>query len=444
MRTLYNILAVIVTACKAPFDLVRIRRRGNWRVAFRQRYGLYDSKLKQALTNRDAIWMHATSTEDVNLCTQIIRVLEPRIPNVKIVVSTRTVAGMAELARKLPTHVSKIYYPMDRRSCVSRALSTIRPMVIVLVEPELRPNFIWRAREMEMPVFVVNPRIPKAVRDRYERFGFLFRRLFASLAGVCARDEHDAARLRALGCRSQAVLVTGELPYEPARLEERRLLDVPTILRQIGLDPDALLLVAGGTCEGEEELLLDLFLRLKARFPNLFLVLAPRRFERCREIGGMLRSRRMKFLYRNEITPTTRLEPGSVECLLVNTSGETRLFYQRASIIFVGSSFAGDGSQDPIEPGSAAKAMVFGAKAGRFAELTRAFVQEEAAVLVRNPQEMDKALVELLEDEPRRLQMGRNAVKVVHQNLGPVDLTVEMILKHLADEELYFAPARGE
>jgi len=53
-------------------------------------------------------------------------------------------------------------------------------------------------------------------------------------------------------------------------------------------------------------------------------------------------------------------------------------------------------------------------------------------------------LVELLEDEPRRLQMGRNAVKVVHQNLGPVDLTVEMILKHLADEELYFAPARGE
>lgn len=440
MRTLYNILSLIVTAFKAPFDLVRLRRRGNWRAAFRQRYGLYDAKLKQALTNRDALWMHATTAEEVNLCTQIIRVLELRIPNVKIVVSTRTVAGMAELGRKLPTHISKIYFPMDRRSCVSRALSTIRPMAIVLADPELQPSFIWRARDLQTPVFLVNARFPAAARARYKRFGFLFRRLFASLKGVCARNEADAASLRALGCKADAVMVTGEMPYEQARLEERRLLNVPSMIRQMGLDPDVRLLVAGGTSEEEEGVLVDQFIRLKARFPDLFLVLAPRRFERCREVGGLLRSRHVKFVYRNEITPTTQLDTGSIECLLVNTSGELRLFYECACVIFVGSSLAGDGEQDPVEPGTAARAMVFGPKTGEFAELVDAFIKAGGAVSARNSEELEKVFAELLEDEPRRQQLGRNAIEVVRQNLGPVDRTVEMVLKHLVDEELYFAP----
>jgi len=66
---------------------------------------------------------------------------------------------MGELQAKLPTHVSKIYYPIDRRTCVARALSTIRPLAIVLVEAEIWPNFLWRARDLGKPVFLVNARL---------------------------------------------------------------------------------------------------------------------------------------------------------------------------------------------------------------------------------------------------------------------------------------------
>ena len=78
--------------------------------------GDYDAKLKQAITNRHTLWMHAVSVGEVNVCTQLIRALEPRLPNLKIVVSTTTTTGMGELQRKLPTHISKIYYPMDSRT----------------------------------------------------------------------------------------------------------------------------------------------------------------------------------------------------------------------------------------------------------------------------------------------------------------------------------------
>src|SRR6266568_780714 len=110
-----------------------MRRRGNWQRGFGQRFGKYDSKLKQALTNRDVLWTHAVSVGEVNVCAQLIRALEPRMPNLKIIVSTTTTTGMGELQSKLPTHVGKIYYPIDTRRFVSRALTCIRPEAIVLV-----------------------------------------------------------------------------------------------------------------------------------------------------------------------------------------------------------------------------------------------------------------------------------------------------------------------
>ena len=245
VRTLYNILFTICFILSSPYYFVRMRRRGNWQKGFAERFGKYDTKLKQAITNRHVLWMHAVSVGEVNLCTQLIRALEPRLPNLKIVVSTTTTTGMGELQRKLPNHISKIYYPIDRRLYVARALSTIRPEAIVLVEAEIWPNFLWRARDLGMPVFLVNARLSDRSYRGYKRFGFLFRPLFAGLAGVGAQNEADAAKLRELGCRPEAIRIVGSLKFDAAKLDERRLLDVPALLRQAGVKPGARLIVGG-------------------------------------------------------------------------------------------------------------------------------------------------------------------------------------------------------
>ena len=124
--------------------------------------------------------MHAVSVGEVNVCTQLIRALEPRLPNLKIVVSTTTTTGMGELQRKLPTHISKIYYPIDRRKYVARALGDASAP---------RPSS-WSRRKsgrtssgarasLGIPVFLVNARLSDRSYRGYKRFGFLFRPLFA-------------------------------------------------------------------------------------------------------------------------------------------------------------------------------------------------------------------------------------------------------------------------
>jgi len=443
VRGLYNILFTVFSVLVSPYYLWRMRRRGNWRAGFSQRFGVYDTKLKQALTNRDRIWMHAVSVGEVNVCTQIIQGIEPRLPNLKIVVSTTTTTGMAELHRKLPTHISRVYYPIDRRNCVVRALSTIRPLAIVLVEGEIWPNFLWRAKEMAIPVFLVNARLSDRSFRGYKRFARLFRPLFGSLAGVGAQSEADAARLRELGCRPQSVRVVGSLKYDAAKLDERRLLDVPAMLGQLGLAPGARILLGGSTHAGEEAILAEQFLRLRARFPDLFLVLVPRHFERCREVGRQLEARGLRFVYRNGITAPTRFQPGEVDCLLVNTTGELRYFYEHATVIFVGKSLTAAGGQNPIEPGALGKAMVFGPNMQNFAEVVRSLLAQDGAIQTRDAAGLEKVLGELLADEARRQTLGRNALKVVRENLGAVSRTVDMIIEHLDDEDLYVAQPKS-
>jgi 3-deoxy-D-manno-octulosonic-acid transferase len=437
VHTLYNILFVISFVLTAPYYFWRTRRRGDWRPGFPQRFARYDASLKQALTNRHVVWLHAVSVGEVNLCVQLIRALEPRVPNVKFVVSTTTTTGMGELRRRLPSHVSKIYYPVDRYKYVKRAFATINPTAVVLVEAEIWPNFIWRAQKLAIPLFLANARLSDRSYPRYKRFKFLFEPLFAAFAGVSCQNERDAAKLREVGCRPEVIHIVGNLKFDAAKLDERTMLDAPALLRQLGVPPDAPVLVAGSTHDGEERILAGIARNLRAQFPELFLILVPRHMERCKEVARQLRERGVKFFYRSEVCPDTHLQSGGVECLLVNTTGELRFFYKCATVVFIGKSLTAIGGQNPIEPGALGKAMVFGPNMQNFADVTRNFVGRNAAIQARDPEMLEKVIAELLADKNRRAKLGRNALEVVAENLGAVDRTAEMILEQLKPRGIY-------
>lgn len=442
MRTLYNILFLLGFVLSSPYYLWRMWRRGNWLHGFGERFAQYDTKLKQALTNRQTLWLHAVSVGEVNLCTHLIKALEPRVPNAKMVVSTTTTTGMGELKKRLPTHVSKIYYPIDRYNYVARAQAVVHPVAIILVEAEIWPNFIWRAQSQRTPLFLVNARISDRSYRGYKRFGFLFRPLFAAFTGVGAQTEADAQRLRVLGCRPEAVRVTGSVKFDAARGTEQRKLDVPALLAQAGAKPDAPILVCGSTHDGEEAILGDIFLRLRKQFPNLFLVIVPRHAERTREVERDLKARGIKYILRSHLRPDAEKSPSVADCLVVNTTGELKSFYEHATVVFVGKSLTAQGGQNPIEPCALGKATVFGPNMQNFADVVSLFLAEQAVAQVKDAAELEQTLQRLFSDASQREQLGLRGLIVVQKNLGAMQRTIEMILSGIKDSGLYIAPPK--
>ena len=440
MRTLYNILFLLGFVLASPYYFWRMWRRGNWKAGFSQRFAEYDTKLKQALTNRQTLWMHAVSVGEVGLCTHLIKAIEPRLPNAKVVVSTTTTTGMGELKKRLPTTISKIYYPIDRRSYVARAQAVVHPSAIVLVEAEIWPNFIWRAQSQRTPLFLVNARISDRSYRGYKRFGFLFRPLFAAFDGVGAQTEDDAKRLREIGCRPDVVQVVGSMKFDAAQASEQRKLDVRALLTQAGAKPGAPILVCGSTHDGEEKILGEILLRLRERIPDLFLVLVPRHFERTKEVERDLRSCGVRYVLRTDLYDGTKGAASGNHCLVVNTTGELRFFYDHATVVFIGKSLTAMGGQNPIEPCALGKATVFGPNMQNFADVVSLFLAQKAVVQVPDAGGLESALLQLLNDPAQRDQLGRSAQAVVQQNLGAIERTVDMIVNSLKDSGLYITP----
>jgi len=77
--------------------------------------------------------------------------------------------------------------------------------------------------------------------------------------------------------------------------------------------------------------------------------------------------------------------------------------------------------------------MVFGPNMQNFAAIVAAFLERKGAAQARDAADLERILGDLLADEAKRDELGRNAAAVVRDNQGAIARTVELILGHLSE-----------
>ena len=94
------------------------------------------------------------------------------------------------------------------------------------------------------------------------------------------QSEGDAARIREIGAAADRVMVTGNLKFDQK---------IPTATASpVPIPPGSKVITAGSTHRGEEAALVEVFRRLREKFPELVLILAPRHPERFDEVEGIV------------------------------------------------------------------------------------------------------------------------------------------------------------
>jgi len=112
---------------------------------------------------------------------------------------------------------------------------------------------------------------------------------------------------------------------------------------------------------------------------------------------------------------------------LIDTTGEPKNFYAHATVIFIGKSLTQHGGQNIIEPALYGKPIVVGPNMENFPIVIDAFHSARAIIQVSGPEDLEKAVADLLASEEERSAYGNRAARLVKDKAGAVEETVDLI-----------------
>src|SRR5438445_3714981 len=425
IRFIYNLLWPLGLLFFLPGYFTKMLRRGGYREKFGQRLGIYDRRLRARLSKQRSTWLHAVSVGEVNIALKLANALRTHEPDLHCALTTTTTTGFALARKNAPLWIEVMYTPLDYWPIMRRAFSFIRPVRIVLVEAEIWPNLAAEAHARRIPLGLVNARLSARSERRYRQFRFFIAPTFRLLDLVCVPEKEDANRWAALGVSRDRIRVTGSIKYDPAGLDQvAEIQETAHPVRFSHVDPETLVLFGGSTHRGEEEVLANIFLRLRQQFPSLRLFIAPRHVERLREIRTQLDTLRLHVTLASEAPVHREL---NADCLLLDTTGELQHWYGIATVVFMGKSLAAHGGQNPVEPILAGKPVVFGPHMENFGMLAKTLVSRKAAIQVRDADSLERAIVELLQDTEARQRLVQNALEVLSTHKGATERAAALV-----------------
>jgi 3-deoxy-D-manno-octulosonic-acid transferase len=422
MYWIYSALLAAALLITLPYWLIQGWRHGKYRAGVRERLGNAPARLLSG-TSRAAIWIHAVSVGEVVAMIGLIAELKRRHADLRVVVSTTTDTGQ-ELARREFGEENVFYFPLDFGFAIRPYLRALRPQLFVLAETEFWPNVLRLTKSSGTRVAVVNARISDRSLPGYRRIRFLLKNVLQNVDVFLAQTEEDARRLQEIGAVLERVQVAGNLKFDASvPLEQPIVARLRRALNDANAGP---VLVCGSTVEGEEELLVCAFKDVLRTHPAAVMILAPRHPERFGGVGDLLRRENLRFVQRTLWND----EPLAGGVLLLNTIGELAAMYALADVGFVGGSLVRRGGHNVIEAARHGVAIVVGPHTENFRDIVRLFEQHEA-VRVVEPEELSKALLELLASDEARAALGRRALETVNSQIGATQRTADALDKLL-------------
>ncbi len=429
MYLLYNFLLTLSIILILPWWLLNLIR-GKYRRGFWQRMGFYPDEIKSGLINQSPIWIHAVSVGEVIASTSLIKSLRKEYPDIKIILSTVTDTGQKIAKEKIKEADYIIYFPFDFSWSVKRALNTINPIICIIMETELWPNFLREANKKAIPVAVINGRISERSFKRYRMISLFMENVLESVKLFSMQTEDDAKRIIALGANHNNVRVSGNIKYdnEFKEIEEEK---VKEIKNTLGVNNSDRIFIAGSTHPGEEEIVVKLYSNILKNYPDFRLVIAPRHIDRVGEVEEIVKKIGLNAVRKTELLKGSRVKgqgsSNTKPIIILDTIGELSFMYSIADIVFVGGSLIPHGGQNILEPAFYKKPVIFGKYMMNFQEIAKEMILSGGGIQVNNEEDLIREVGGLLNNKKKMIEIGEKGYQVIMKNRGALQKNLELI-----------------
>ena len=431
MRFLYNLAAILIVTIIIPIFLLRATRERGFVERIKQSFGFYPKETIDKVARKDAIWVHAASVGEIVATSPLVREFRKAFPTSPILVSVVTTGGYEMANRIIKDAEAIIYFPLDLPFLASRVVDRIRPRVFLPVETELWPNFLKKAKQLDVPVMMVNGRISDRSVKQYKYLFGMLREMIGTVKCFAMQSSIDADYIMRLGAPRELVTVTGNTKFDQAYTsvssDERA-----ELIRELGLSGASHIMIAGSTHRGEEELVLTAFRVVREQEPGVRLIIAPREVLRTMEVEHLCR--------RAGFTVNTRKNlqqggEGGEDIVILDTVGELGRVYGLGDVIYIGGSLVAHGGHNILEPAAHGKAIIVGNQMFNFKDIHALFRSHDAVVTVTNGEELTRETLRLFGDPAERERLVRETLAIIDENKGASEKSAKILVEMLENYE---------
>ncbi len=365
------------------------------------------------------VWLHCASVGELLAVIPLIERI--RAQNFAVLVTSGTVTSAALAAQRLPAGAVHQFIPLDAPRFVGRFLDHWQPDLALFVESDLWPNFIMACADRGTPMMLVNGRVSERSFRRWRLLPGAIAALLERFDLCLAQSNADAQRFAQLG----APRISGvgnlklDVPAPPV--------DESTFRKLRSMIGARIVIAAASTHAGEEATIMAAHRRLRAKYPSLLTVIAPRHPERGTGIAEMAKEADVSVALRSR----GELPKPDVDVFIADTLGELGLVYRLAPIVFMGGSLASHGGQNPIEAIRLGAAIVHGPHVWNFAEIYAALDAAHGAERVADEEALVACLAGWLAKPAARMAVAHAAVVTVGKLGGALERTLAALDPYL-------------
>lgn len=399
----------------------------------RSRMGFF---IPESSIGKPVIWIHALSVGEVFSVLPLIQNILERFTEYKIAFSVTTEKGMEAAAKELSEqkNISLLWMPFDCWIIMKRLINYINPELFILVESDIWPGLLDILNRKRIPSLFVNGRISSKTFKRYSYFPLFPKIMFTFFNSCMMQSKLDTKRMLYFIPDSAKVITSGNMKFD--RIIERAE-DVETSywLNLLGLTVNSEIIVAGSTHPGEEEIIFEVFNRLKLLFNNLILIIAPRDIKRKKEVSSLAEDMGLKAVLRTSILKGSKV---SSNVIILDTIGELSSIYILASVAFVGGSLVSEGGHNMLEPAVFGCPVLFGPYVNDFMEIAERIQDAGGGFIVNNAEDLYFRLKKFIEDKDAGLAVKQELLNFLKENSGAVELISSKLYNMLVLKNLNF------
>jgi len=414
--------------CVAPFYLIKYALRGRIKRDLLRRFFLPEEERRAFESVSRPIWIHAVSVGEVNSLKEFLRRLRDKFPDVPVVISTITPQGK-ELADKLYRDKAYIFYlPVDVSFIIKKIIKLIGPRIFLCLETEIWPNLYLYLHKRGVPIIIFNARISNKSFKFYRPARTLLKSVLRKVCFIAAQDSCAEKRFLCLGIKRPFIKVTGNMKFKSISVSQHKVQEYRKKWFSL-LKSGKLLIVAGSTHGPEEEILIGVYKKIIADYPQVRLLLCPRHVERVLSVVKMVERAGFR---PGRVSRYREDDSESEDCIFIlDATGELIYFYSLADIVFVGGSLSKHGGHNILEPAYFYKPVIFGEHMFNFEDIRRSFLDNRASIQVKDASQLKESLLSLIKDEEKRTTLGKRARFLLDESKDSVEENLKIVEKYI-------------